>query len=163
MSVLDAMTRVCSPARVAKLAGSGTGHVVRTFRTTQGTVSTVLRLVPSPRLFKPAPHSFKAVLRQAILKETQRAGRSLSEKEVDDLVSKISTLLEKVFNGELGIDAIPCATELLGSKDALTAVVMPLLKSAGPFSESRLEMLKQILVENIQLQNETIEEEATHE
>ena len=156
-----------SPTGVARLAGKGTGYVVWAFRATSGSAKSLLLRVPFPRvsfprLFQRAPQSFEAVLRKAILAEAQRTGRSLSEKEIDELATKIFTLLEKVFSGELGIDAIPLATELLYSKNALTEFVMPLLKTAGSFSEARLEMLKQILVENIELQKETSEEETQH-
>ena len=162
MKLPDATTHVYSPTGMATLVGKGVGNVVRASRTASGSVKSVFLRVPFSRPVQQAPQSLETALRKAILTESQRTGRSLSEKEIDELATKIFTLLEKVFSGELGIDAIPLATELLYSKNALTEFVMPLLKTAGSFSEARLEMLKQILVENIELQKETSEEETQH-
>ena len=166
MKLPETITKVCSPSGVARLAGKGTGYVVWSFRAATGSAKRLLVRVPVPRvsfprLFQRAPQSFEATLRQAIVAEAKRTGRSLSEKEIDSLVTKIFTLLEKVFSGELGVEAIPVATQLLRSSNALTDFLTPLLQSAGPISEARLEMLKQILIQNIQLQKEPEEEVAT--
>lgn len=163
MKVLYVVANTYSSENVATLAGKGTGHVVQAFRAARGSIKNIFRRMPFPQLFSRAPRSFEAVLRQAILTESQRSGRNLSEKEIDELVTKILTLLEKVLSGELGVDAIPWAMEMLRSKDALADFVTPLFKTAGPLSEARVEMLKQILAENVRLQKEIKEEEMAHE
>lgn len=140
---------------MAKRAGMGAGYVVQVFRFTR---KALLGRIPFPHLFHRAPRSFEDVLRKAIVAEAQRTGLNLTSKEVDDLVIKVFTLLEKVFSGELGIDAIPWAGELLRSESALLKFVTPLFRTDKSASVDKMEIMKRILEDNIQLRKGTGEE-----
>ncbi len=131
----------------ASLAGRGTGYAVRAAR--------LLRFPWFRKQHTQAILAFEETLRRAILAEVQRTGLQFSDAEIEELVEKVLTLLERVFSGELGVGAIPSAADLLRAGSVFAEYLAPLIRGDEDLSESKKEMLRRILEENIQLRQET--------
>ncbi len=127
-------------AGAAALAGRGTGYAVR-----------FLRLVRFGGKGEKAPEVLEDILRNAILAEVKRTGIQLAGEEIKGLVERVIELLEKVFNGEISIDAIPSVSDTLGAGGVLSGFLAPLIRGGSDFSEKKREMLEGILEENILL------------
>lgn len=150
MALRDWTTHIHPVTGTATLAGWGAGHTVRFLG-----IRRLLRLLPSRR-GPQAPGAFADILRQAILTEVQKAGIQLSDQEIDELVAKVTKLLEEVLSGKLSIDAIPSVAELLRSGGVLGAYLVPLIRGDQGLSDSKKEMLKRIFEENVRLRQAAV-------
>ena len=126
---------------VAALAGRSTGYAVK-----------FLRLFGFGRKEEKAPAVFRDILANAIQAEVKRAGVQLTDGEIEELVRKIIELLEKLFRGEISIDAIFSAPDLLGTGEFLRDFLAPLVNNGASLSEKKRGLLMEILEENILLQ-----------
>ena len=137
--------------RTAELVGRGTGHTVR-----------CLKRIGFPRIVWRRPRlaeSLEEALRRAILAETARTGIALSGEEIRELIGKIVELLRNVFSGEIGVGAIPSVAELVRSGSVFSNFLVPMIRDNGGLSESKREMLRRILEENLQLRQASLEAE----
>ncbi|HIJ73740.1 MAG TPA: hypothetical protein HPP83_06530 [Candidatus Hydrogenedentes bacterium] len=135
----------------AELIGRGTGHTVR-----------CLKRIGLPRIVWRRPRradSLEDVLRRAILAETARTGIALSGEEIRELIGKIVELLRNVFSGEIGVGAIPSVAELVRSGSVFSDFLVPMIRESGGLSESKREMLRRILEDNLQLRQASLEAE----
>ena len=130
----------------AAMAGCGAGYVVR-----------FLQFFRGGQRRENAGEAFRSVLRHGILAEVKKAGIQLSDEEIEELTDKVVRLLERVLSGEIGVDAVPSARDLLRVSGAVAGFLVPLIRSGEDLSEKKNEILRRILEENIQLRQTKME------
>ena len=141
------MERTTNPVVfAAAMAGCGVGYVVR-----------FLQFLRGGQRREKAGEAFRSVLRHGILAEVKKAGIQLSDEEIKELIDKVVRLLERVLSGDIGVDAIPSARDLLRVSGAVAGFLVPLIRSGEGLSEKKNEILKRILEENIQLRHTKME------
>jgi len=130
-------------AATALLAGRAAGRTVRLWRRLCS-----WRRAGSQAL---AGRSLRDIVDSAIRAEAAKASVVLTEDELQELVDKIVRLLDTVLSGAIGVDEIPSALELLNSGTTLSDFLGSLVRGERCISESKKEMLRRILEENILL------------
>jgi len=126
----------------AVLAGRGSGYALR-----------FLRLFRFGSKTEKTSAGFRDILRNAVLVDANKTGVQLADGQIEDLIARLSELLEKVFSGAISVDAIPSVSDLLRDRRALSGFLVPLTKNGGDLSEKKKEMLKGIVRENVLLQH----------